>query len=406
MQEVNKNKPIKVTLKMAIVISIIIIVVSVLLSYFINKTRINKYYLKNGTILDLKEYAVSDTTYIETYNNEDYYIIKDDYQGEYDIQFVNFSDYYNTNYDLKSKFEKTKIMDFNEYMSYCSQWKIEQKYTDPTKNYAIISYAAYGVPSIGVRLVAVNYENNNANIYMWDDTSGVTADILAYVIVIPTEKNVNNINVVSVYTGEEFDNIKKYGTTYNPNGSLTMFDAKPIIYLYPTEETKVSVKLLKDDSITCSYPKYEESWEVVAKPNGDLTYLSNGRQLYALYYESKNNIKIDVQKDGFIVKSEDVAEFLEEKLEILGLNQREAEEFIIYWLPKLESNKYNYIRFATEEEINENMPLEINPKPDTIIRILMTYKGLDEPIDVEEQKLITPERNGFVVVEWGGTEIK
>ena len=41
----------------------------------------------------------------------------------------------------------------------------------------------------------------------------------------------------------------------------------------------------------------------------------------------------------------------EEKLAILGLNEREAEEFIIYWLPKLESNKYNYIRFATEEEI-------------------------------------------------------
>ena len=166
MKEVNKNKPIKVTLKMAIVISIIIIVVSVLLSYFINKTRINKYYLENGTILDLKEYAVSDTTYIETYNNKDYYIIKDDYKGEYDIQFVNFSNYYNTNYDIKSKFEKTKIMDFNEYMSYCSKWKIEQKYTDPTKNYAIISYAAYGATSIDARLVAVNYENNNANIYV------------------------------------------------------------------------------------------------------------------------------------------------------------------------------------------------------------------------------------------------
>ena len=396
MKEVNKNKPIKVTLKMAIVISIIIIVVSVLSAYLIN-------YLKNGKILNLKEYAVSDTTYLETYNNEDYYIIKDDYQGEYDIQFSGFLDY-NTNDDINSKFVKTEIMDFNEYKSYCSKWKIEQKYTDPTKNYAIISYAAYGATSIDARLVAVNYENNNANIYVWDDRSGVVADtLLTYVIVIPTDKAVNNINVVSVYTSEEFNNIKRYGTTYNPN---TMFDAKPIIYLYPTEETKVSVKLLKDDSITCSYPKYEESWEVVAKPNGDLTYLSNGRQLYALYYESKNNIKLDVQKDGFIVKSEDVAEFLEEKLEILGLNQREAEEFIIYWLPKLESNKYNYIRVATEEEINENMPLEINPKPDTTIRILMTYKGLEEPIDVEEQKLITPERNGFVVVEWGGTEIK
>ncbi len=404
MKEVNKNKPIKVTLKMAIVISIIIIVVSVLLAYFINKIRINKYYQENGTILDLKEYAVSDTTYIETYNNKDYYIIKDDYQGEYDIQFASFIDSYNTNYDIKSKFEKTKIMDFNEYMSYCSKWKIEQKYTDPTKNYAIISYAAYGATSIDARLVAVNYENNNANIYVWDDRSGVVADtLLTYVIVIPTDKAVNNINVVPVYTSEEFNNIRSYGTTYNPN---TMSFDKPIIYLYPTEETKVSVKLLKDDSLTCSYPKYKGSWEVVAKSNGDLTYLPNGRELYALYYESKNNIKLDVQKDGFIVKSEDVAEFLEEKLEILGLNQREAEEFIIYWLPKLESNKYNYIRFATEEEINENMPLEINPKPDTIIRILMTYKGLEEPIDVEEQKLITPERNGFVVVEWGGTEIK
>ena len=36
----------------------------------------------------------------------------------------------------------------------------------------------------------------------------------------------------------------------------------------------------------------------------------------------------------------------------------------------------------------------------------MTYKGLDRKIEVEEQKLETPEREGFVAVEWGGTEIK
>lgn len=33
------------------------------------------------------------------------------------------------------------------------------------------------------------------------------------------------------------------------------------------------------------------------------------------------------------------------------------------------------------------MPLEINPNPDTIIRVLMTFKGLDNSIDVEEQQL-------------------
>ena len=52
------------------------------------------------------------------------------------------------------------------------------------------------------------------------------------------------------------------------------------------------------------------------------------------------------------------------------------------------------------------MPLEINPKPDTIIRVLMVFKRLEEPIDIAEQKLETPQRTGFTAVEWGGTEIK
>ena len=31
---------------------------------------------------------------------------------------------------------------------------------------------------------------------------------------------------------------------------------------------------------------------------------------------------------------------------------------------------------------------------------------IPEPIDIEEQQLVTPERTGSVAVEWGGTEIK
>ena len=88
-----------------------------------------------------------------------------------------------------------------------------------------------------------------------------------------------------------------------------------------------------------------------------------------------------------IVKGEDALSFLEEKLEILGLNYKEQEEFIIYWLPKLDSNKYNYIRFETLEEQNNNMPLLITPKPDTLIRINMEYMPLDEKIDIKEQQL-------------------
>ena len=181
---------------------------------------------------------------------------------------------------------------------------------------------------------------------------------------------------------------------------------KPIIYLYPTEETQVNVQLGNKEKITCSYPKYTTGWNVIAQPNGDLKDIDTNKNLYSLYYESDNVIEFKVEKDGFIVKGEDSAEFLEEKLKILGLTDREAEEFIIYWLPKLESNKYNYIRFATREEIDANMPLTITPEPDTTIRILMEYKGLENPIEVEEENLEKTERKGFVAVEWGGTEIK
>ncbi len=181
---------------------------------------------------------------------------------------------------------------------------------------------------------------------------------------------------------------------------------KPIIYLYPTQEEVITVSLGHKENIISSYPKYYDNWKVLARPNGDLIYLRTNQDLYALYYENKRTIKLKVEKEGFCIEGKDIASFLEDKLAKLGLTEREAEEFIIYWLPKLENNKYNYIRFATKEEIDADMPLNITPSPDTTIRVLMTYKGLNKPIKVEEEKIITPERKGFVAVEWGGTEIK
>ena len=142
------------------------------------------------------------------------------------------------------------------------------------------------------------------------------------------------------------------------------------------------------------------------KTNGDLIDLNTDRNLYSLYYESKNKKEFCVTDEGFIVNKKDITKFLEEKLAILGLSDREAEEFIIYWLPKLQENEYNYIRFASIDEINENMPLEFSQEPDTLIRVVMTYKGLSEPINVKEQQLEKVERKGFVAVEWGGSEIK
>ena len=87
------------------------------------------------------------------------------------------------------------------------------------------------------------------------------------------------------------------------------------------------------------------------------------------------------------------------------MNAKESEEFIIYWLPKMQDNKYNYIRFATMDEINEYMPLEFSVSPDSLIRVYMQYKPLNRFKNVTPQNLTTPVREGFTIVEWGGTEI-
>ncbi len=178
---------------------------------------------------------------------------------------------------------------------------------------------------------------------------------------------------------------------------------KPIIYLYPEKEEKVKVKLSKKECITHSYPKYKDEWNVTAKPDGTLVD-EDLNEYYALYYESKYSCTLD-KKIGFCVKGEDTIKFLEEKLEKLGLNPREKEEFIIYWLPKMENNPYNYIYFKTGHEVEEIMGLDITPKPDTIVRVLMCFKPLNKKVDVKEQEIITPVRKGFTVVEWGGTQL-
>lgn len=231
---------------------------------------------------------------------------------------------------------------------------------------------------------------------------GIIFDILVIAYVITNNKKILKVLIISIII------LTIVGVGYYLyEESHPSIAEKPIIYLYPKEETQVSVKLGNEDKITCSYPTYTSGgWNVLAKPTGDLIDLNSGRNLYSLYYECDNSAQYTMKNDGFVVESEKLVEFLEEKLSILGLTEREAEEFIVYWLPRLQVNKYNYIRFATMDEINQNMPLEFSTNPDTLIRVLMTYKPLEHPIEVEEQQLSTPERIGFVAVEWGGAQIK
>ena len=178
---------------------------------------------------------------------------------------------------------------------------------------------------------------------------------------------------------------------------------KPVIYLYPEVETEVSVKLNLDGKLTCTYPAYNTGWKVTASPDGTLTD-AKGQTYNYLYWEGETNAQWDMT-EGFCIKGEDTAAFLEDALEKLGLNRKEANEFIVYWLPLMEQNPYNIISFQTDT-YTDAAELQINPAPDTVIRVFMTFEASDYMIRILPQKLTAPERIGFTVVEWGGTEVQ
>ena len=179
--------------------------------------------------------------------------------------------------------------------------------------------------------------------------------------------------------------------------------AKPVIYLYPEETMEVTVKLDYNGSIICTYPTYYEGWTVTAHPDGMLINQKDGKEYSYLFWEGNSNIEYDMSK-GFIVKGEDTAEFLRDKLEYIGLTPKEYNEFIVYWLPKMQNNPYNLITFQNKV-YTDNAELEIIPEPDSILRVFMAYRPLDEAISIEEQNLEPFKRQGFTVVEWGGTVV-
>ena len=158
---------------------------------------------------------------------------------------------------------------------------------------------------------------------------------------------------------------------------------------------------LTKHKFTTIYPKFNKennTWNVHAKPNGEI--IINDKTYPYLFWEAQSYLKVEIN-EGFIVKDEDAENFLEEKLKIFGLNDKESTDFITFWLPILLDNKLSVCTFQTKEYY-ENFELNIEPKPDTLIRIFLFIKKVNTPIAIKEQKLEKIERRGYTVVEWGG----
>jgi hypothetical protein len=185
---------------------------------------------------------------------------------------------------------------------------------------------------------------------------------------------------------------------------LTMGSAKPVIYLYPERRTDVTVTLDYNGRLEHTYPKYDNGWRVTAYPDGTLINHADGGEYSYLFWDGHSGMKFDFSS-GFVVKGEDTAEFLREKLSYLGLIPKEYNEFIVYWLPLMEKNPYNLITFQGVA-YTDNAVLNITPEPDSVLRVYMAFKPLFSLVSVPPQELETFKRRGFTVVEWGGSEVR
>ena len=231
-------------------------------------------------------------------------------------------------------------------------------------------------------------------------------------------------NVNTLYNALYDPCTSSYTTTTTPgSSSFQLIDPgmtcdKPNIYLYPEEEKDVHVSLeIKNAEMLCMWPSANQienntyNWDVKADENGNI-FDKNGNEYSYLFWEATGYGNDNFEK-GFCVKGSETGEFLREKLSEIGLTPEEYNEFIVYWLPKMQNNEYNIIRFDgldANDEYNSNYVLNVTDengaKADSMLRVMMVWEASDSYKEIEPQEFETFERNGFTVVEWGGSEIK
>ena len=174
---------------------------------------------------------------------------------------------------------------------------------------------------------------------------------------------------------------------------------KPNIYIYPEENTTldVTIDFPKGGSVIESIPEYGNVWkDLQVEPSG----LINGTYNY-LFYESANP-DLSQYENGWVIAQEDLETFFIKNMAASGFYEQEITDFIDYWLPLLKDYPYYAIYPQYNEQLEKMIQLNFSQKPDNILRLVYTLKGLqDNDIILQEPVIPKFKREGFVVVEWG-----
>ncbi len=181
---------------------------------------------------------------------------------------------------------------------------------------------------------------------------------------------------------------------------------KPAIYVYPEKPTKINLALNVKGKMTFSYPLYENGWTFTASPLGNIEY--KNRNYNYLFWEGEQNLQnLAINwNEGFIVSSDTLISFFENSLARAGLNEKETQDFITFWVPKMQNNKQNYIHFMFTNDYDQLATINIDPKPENLIRVFVLWSNAEYlKALIKPQVFPLCSRKGYTVIEWGGSEM-
>ena len=173
---------------------------------------------------------------------------------------------------------------------------------------------------------------------------------------------------------------------------------KPNIYIYPQNNIQLTVNLgfpLGGEIIT-SIPEYGTGWNVFV----DTTGLIDNKYSF-LFYES---IQPDIWQNnyGWITKKSELESFFRKNMADYGFRGKEIDDFIDYWIPRLQNYSFYSIYPQTAKLIEFVIKLDFSKEPDNLLRLFYVIKGHNQLQD----KLIEPtidnfKREGYYTTEWG-----
>jgi len=214
------------------------------------------------------------------------------------------------------------------------------------------------------------------------------------------------------YSYEEYIDMHPYLYWKDPFGNFVEFInekftvaaemCKPVVYFYAEEEKNVHFDVSPVGGFTHTEPQHNDGWDIQTIGNGRIKDNKTGKEYDSLLWEGMA-LNYSVPDSGWVIAQRDLNGFFDEKLNTLGMNEKEINDFKEYWLERLNDNPYYRISFMDRDQFDRLAPLHFSENPDHIIRVMMIAKGEQNYYELPAQNITTDiNRDGFTVVEWGG----